>query len=300
MANILVVGSLNTDYVIDVERIVSPGETLLGRSSEKHFGGKGANQAVALARLGASVTMIGAVGTDEEGSALKNALYKEGIDTHGIQSVNALSGKAFIQRTRQDNAIVVAPGANMAFDLDLETIDFEAYDMIVLQNEIPFALTRRIIERAHLLDIKVLYNPAPAKKMNDHLLEKVNILVLNESEAKTITGIHADSEESVKAILGKLAHKVKDAVVLTRGSKGASYATYHTVRHEDAYKVTPVDTTGSGDSAVAGIAYTQSIGKTMRESVDFAQKLGALAATKKGAQSSLPTMKELLESKINK
>lgn len=300
MTNILVVGSLNTDYVIDVEKIVQPGETVLGHSSEKHFGGKGANQAVALARLGVFVTMVGAVGDDAEGRALKTALDKEEIDTSGIQTLSVPSGKAFIQRTKDDNAIVVAPGANMAFDFTSDSINLEAYDMVVLQNEIPMDLNRRIIEKAHMLGVKVLYNPAPAKPISDDLLEKVSILVLNETEAHSITGMPVDSEKAINTVLESLSKKVEKTVVLTRGAAGVSYVMNHKTRHESAYKVDPIDTTGSGDATVAGLAYSLGKDKKLNESVDFAQKCGALAATRKGAQPSLPTLKELLETKIKK
>ena len=300
MANILVIGSLNTDYVISVDKIVSKGETILGHSSEKHFGGKGANQAVALARLGASVTMIGAVGDDQEGRALKSALKTEGIDVSHIQSIDTPSGKAFIQRTKDDNAIVVAPGANTAFDLDLDSIDFTRYDMLVLQNEISHALNRKIIEKAHELDVKVLYNPAPAIKTNHTLLEKIDILVLNESEAALITGIQTDSKARIENALRTLYDRVKEAVILTRGANGASYAFDGLFHHLRAYTVDVLDTTGSGDSSVAGLAYSLIKGKNMNECVNFAQKCGALAATKKGAQPSLPTLEEVLETKLLK
>ncbi len=300
MAKILVVGSLNTDYVIDVKKIVSPGETILGHSSEKHFGGKGANQAVALARLGARVTMVGAVGKDAEGEALLKALKEEGIDTSNIQSLSEPSGKAFIQRTKEDNAIVVAPGANMAFDFDIETLDLEAYDMVVLQNEIPFELNERIIDTAYKQGVKVLYNPAPASQVGEEILKKVNLLVLNETEARTLTNMSVASKESINTMLSSLFKKTGGDIVLTRGSKGASYISNNTFRHEPAYKIKPLDTTGSGDATVAGLAYSLGEGNTIKDSVDFAQKCGALAATIRGAQPSLPTREKVFETKLLK
>ena len=300
MSNILVVGSLNTDFVIDVDSIVTPGETLLGHSSETHYGGKGANQAVALSRLGAKVSMQGAVGNDSEGQALKQALHKEGINTEGIQTLeNTLSGKAFIQRTKTDNAIVVTSGANMAFDIPIDNFTIEAYDMIVLQNEIPMALNKKLIEKAHLSNVMVLYNPAPARQMSEELLGKIDWLVLNESEANSLTAQKAQSTKTIDSILRTLNKTVKHAVVLTRGARGVSYIINSVTHHEKAFNITPLDTTGAGDAFVAGLAYALSNDYPMHECINLAQKCGALAATKKGAQPSFATMNELLNTRFN-
>ncbi len=300
MANILVVGSLNTDYVIDVETVVSEGETVLGSSSESHFGGKGANQAVALARLGATVTMAGAVGKDEEGKALKNALEDEGINTSFIQTLNGvLSGKAFIQRTAHDNAIVVAPGANMAFDGALDDLPLDSFDLLVLQNEIPMSVNEKFIEKAQAKGLTIIYNPAPAQSISNSVLRKIDYLILNETEARTLTGLNTFEEGAIKMLLNQLSGMVKQSVILTRGAKGVSYTHGETTLSMPAFQITPVDTTGAGDSAVAGFSFALSQGKSLHESIRLAQMCGALAATKKGAQPSLPTMKEVLSSPFN-
>ncbi len=305
-SSILVVGSLNMDQVVRVPRLPAFGETLLGAGSLKLVaGGKGANQAVAMARLGASVTMAGRVGIDAFGSQLIEALQHDGVDTHliAVDSQEA-SGVAFIFLSPDgDNAIVVASGANMRVGHDtiqMQHIDETLHDTqaLVLQLEIPLPTVSRLIEAGHKAGILVVLNVAPAQPLPKELLAQVSVLIVNENEASLLSGQRVESLEDAQ-IVGNVLHSYGiSTVAVTLGPRGAVLVTDDAQGrarsiHQLPPKVQVVDTTAAGDCFAGALTVALTEGQTPEEALRFAVHASALKTTKFGAQSGLPTRKEV-------
>ncbi len=305
-SSILVVGSLNMDQVVRVPRLPAFGETLLGAGSLKLVsGGKGANQAVAMARLGASVTMAGRVGTDPFGSQLIEALERDGVDTHLVEvDFQEASGVAFIFLSPDgDNAIVVASGANMRVghdSLQMQRIDelLQDVEALVLQLEIPLPTVRRLIEAGHKAGIRVVLNVAPAQPLAKELLAQVSVLIVNEGEASLLSGQRIEGLEDAE-IVGKVLHGYGiPTVAVTLGSKGAVLVTNDQqgrVRsiHQLPPRVQVVDTTAAGDCFAGALTVALTEGQAPEEALRFAVNASALKVTKFGAQSGLPTREEV-------
>lgn len=295
--NIVVVGSMNMDIVVKTSRFPAGGETILG--DEIHFipGGKGANQAVALARLGAQVTMVGAVGLDSFGRTLMTAMADNGVNSDYIKiTEQASTGTASITLTPDENNIVVVPGANArlaASDVkQVETL-IQAADAVLLQLEIPLETVEYAAELAHRYGKLVILNPAPAQPLPESLLKRVHVITPNRSELETLTGVELD-ERPLEEAVDKLLESGVGCVVTTLGAEGAIWKRRDgSLQRQPAYRMEVVDTTGAGDAFNAGLAYDISAARGIGDAVAFAAKVSGLAVTKFGAQDGMPAMAEV-------
>ncbi|GEM90638.1 ribokinase [Oceanithermus desulfurans] len=293
--SVLVVGSLNMDLVVAVERHPKPGETVIGGDLQRFPGGKGANQAVAAARLGARVRMVGRVGADAYGAELKRGLEAEGIETAEVAEIEAPTGVALISVSADgQNAIVVSPGANARLrPEDLNPERFAEAAVVVLQLETPLETVRRAAELGRAAGARVLLNAAPAQELPAELLAAVDVLVVNEFEAARVAGApEPETPEEALALARELARRVPLAVV-TLGARGLVWAGTEGEGALPAFKVKPVDTTAAGDAFVGGLAAALAAGEPLEAALRFASAAGALAATRPGAQPSLPTADEV-------
>jgi len=305
-SNILVVGSLNMDQVVRVPHIPVLGETLLGAGSPKLVpGGKGANQAVAMARLGAAVTMAGRVGGDPFGKQLLGALHIDQVDTSLIVvDQEESSGVAFIFLTPDgDNAIVVAPGANMRVGQDhahISTI-FESIahaQALVLQLEIPLETVISLIAAAHNAHVPAVLNLAPAQPLSKEVLQQLEVLIVNENEASLLSGQRVDSLEDARVVAVVLFEQGITTVVITLGSQGAVLATSDgtgkpRIIHQPAPAVQVIDTTAAGDCFVGALTVALAEGQQPEDALRFAVYASTLKVTKFGAQSGLPPRAEV-------
>ncbi|MCZ8510920.1 ribokinase [Paenibacillus filicis] len=294
--NITVIGSLNMDIVVESDRFPVQGETLLGKAIRFLPGGKGANQAVASARLGASTRMIGAVGDDSFGRELLQALTNEGIVCEGVRAFpDATTGIANIFVSQGDNSIIVLSGANHLLnpeDIDRIKLAIEQADIVLLQLEIPLETVSHAAKLAKSFGKTVVLNPAPAQPLPESLLRDVDYITPNRTELSLLTGFseNDDLEASMRKLIGMGARHV----ITTLGSEGSAFieASGPLVK-VPGYKVPVVDTTGAGDSFNAALAYSLAQRKSLEESVSFAAKVSALAVTKFGAQPGMPTLEEV-------
>ena len=300
MPHIVIVGSLNMDLVVQVPTIPAPGETVLGNNFATIPGGKGANQAVAAARLGAKVSLIGRVGADAFGEQLLANAKKEGIDvTHVGCDPAAASGVAMITVDAQgQNSIAVASGANYcltAAHVREAWAALKNVDLLVMPLETPLETIETAVTLANQAGVKVILNPAPAQKLPQTILAGVDVLVPNEPETTQLTDIEIDSPESTRKAAQALLALGVGNVVLTLGSRGALVLAGETNQFTqvEPYPVKVVDTTAAGDAYVAGLAVALGEGKELVEAAQFANAVGALAVTKQGAQPGMPTREEV-------
>ena len=287
-AVILVVGSLNLDIVLPVPHHPRPGETVLGGEHARHPGGKGANQAVAAARLGASVAMLGRVGEDDEGRLLINALREAGVATdHVLVTGEANSGIALITVDDEgENAIVVSPGANSRLtpaDVESAAELIKGAAVVLLQLEVPLSTVERAIQLARGT---VILNPAPACELPGALLERVDVLVPNRGELELLA--HGERD----AVTGARGLGVEQ-VVVTMGAEGALVVAGDGVESIAGHPVGAVDTTAAGDSFCGALAAGLEEGLDLVAGARRANAAAALSTTRRGAQPSLPTRAEL-------
>jgi ribokinase len=289
MAKILVVGSINMDLVIRVPHAPEPGETVLGGDFTTYPGGKGANQAVAASRMGGDVTMVGRVGNDDFGDSLIQTLLDDRVKTtYVIKDADAATGVAMIAVSADgENMIMVASGANM--QLSLEDINharplMREADIMLVQLESPLDVVTRAVELAKVYDVPVVFNPAPGQILSKALLSNVDYLTPNLSELKCLT-----EEEDVNDAILKLKAWGVRTLVITLGVNGVRVVTEEMDRHLPAFEVTAVDTTAAGDAFNGALAVALAEEKSLLEAVWMGMAAGALAATKRGAQTSLPT-----------
>jgi ribokinase len=295
---IIVVGSSNTDMVIKTKRIPAPGETVLGGTFFMNAGGKGANQAVAAARLGGAVSLICKTGNDIFGQEAIAGFKKEDINTDFIfRDSQKPSGIALITVDENaENCIVVAPGANASLSVsDIEGIEdvlVEA-EIILMQLEIPLKTVAFIAEFATENEIPVILNPAPACELPDELLKNISIITPNENEAEKLTGITVTDIRSAKRAARSLRDRGVETVIITLGAEGALLLARDKVMHIPGYKVNPIDTTAAGDVFNGALAVAISEKRSLEEATGFACKAAAISVTRLGAQASAPFAHEI-------
>ncbi|MEK4472404.1 ribokinase [Paenibacillus sp. FSL R7-0048] len=296
--DIVVIGSLNMDMVVRTNRSPNAGETLIGQAFALSPGGKGANQAVAAARLGAEVSMIGRVGKDTFGSEMLEIIRNEGIHIEHISvSEHEATGVASIVIEEDgENRIIVVPGANIELTVEdiqaLEAVISQA-KIIVLQLEMDLAMSEQAIAIAHRKGIPVILNPAPARVLKDEMLAQVSYLTPNETEAGILSGMTVDSAETAEQAARILLQKGVQNVIVTLGSKGALIVNAEGFKAVSGFPVKAVDTVAAGDSFNGALAQQLVLGKTLEEAVSFANAVGALAVGKEGAIPSLPQLSEV-------
>ena len=286
------------DLVTRASRLPRAGETLIGQTFSTVPGGKGANQAVAAARLGGEVAMIGCVGTDAYGSQLREALLVEGIDCQAVSSVAGSSGVALIVvDDSSQNAIVIVAGSNGALTpASLQAFDavLQGADVIVCQLEVPMDTVGYALKRGCELGKTVILNPAPASApLPAEWYASIDYLIPNESEASALSGVMVDSLDSAKEAATRLIEAGAGKVIVTLGAQGALFADGQGFERLVAPKVKAVDTTAAGDTFVGGFAAALSAGKSEAEAIRFGQVAAALSVTRAGAQPSIPTLHDV-------
>ncbi|MGM0125584.1 ribokinase [Enterococcus sp. AZ194] len=285
MKKILVVGSMSVDLTIETQRMPEQGETMKAEFLELFCGGKGANQAVSIARLGGAVDILGCVGSDTYGEMVIENLRKNRVGTEMVgRSSSALTGTAHIFLINHDNRIVIVPGANDTVTPEFVEVQltrpFSSYSMVILQNEIPSETIRFIVKRCQEEGVPILYNPAPADVAAGDLMNELTFLTPNEHECGQIFP---------QWTLAEAVGKYPNQLVVTLGSKGVIFHDGQTIRCIPAYKVKAVDTTGAGDTFNGAFALEIVRGKSIAEAIQLANKAAAISVTKKGAQGGMPT-----------
>jgi ribokinase len=295
---IAVVGSSNMDLVVKSKRIPVTGETILGGDFIMVPGGKGANQAVAAAKLGAHVFFIAKLGDDIFGLQSLNNFKKEGVDTrYVLQTKEAPSGVALIMVDDDgNNVIVVAPGANHKLtpeDVKEAESDIALSGALVAQLEVPIETIEFAAGLANKSSVPFILDPAPAQKLSAELLNMVDVLTPNETEARILTGIEVKHRDSANAAAQKLLEYGVKNVILTMGASGYLTVSDEGTKFVEARKVTAVDSTAAGDAFTGSLAVGLAKGQTLSEAALFANNVAAVSVTRMGAQPSMPTVEEI-------
>jgi len=300
MNQILVVGSLNTDLVVRAPRFPRPGETISGEDLQIIAGGKGANQAVAAARLGAQVSMLGRVGKDNFGDFLLDHLKSNHVDTTLVQRDDASTGTSIIVvDSNGQNSIVLSAGANgKVTPADVSDVSFSDFQVVLLQLEIQIETVARAAQRAHENGLRVILNPAPAQPIPDELIAVSDFIIPNETELSLLTNQIVTDIQSAEQAAHVLLQRGARNVIVTMGSRGALMVSntrvdMYTSTHVNTYQVEVVDTTAAGDAFIGGFAFALLQDKSLEEAVCYGCACGALATTRFGAQPSLPTKDEV-------
>ncbi|MGE5607328.1 MAG: ribokinase [Bacteroidota bacterium] len=298
MRKICVVGSLNTDLVASAERFPKPGETLLGKEFGTYPGGKGANQAVAAGRLQADVRMIGKVGDDLYGKQDLINLKQNGVNCDGVDTDPSISsGIAVIEVDgKGENHILVIPGANNTVDtrfIDKKLNFMLESEIFLFQLEIPLDTVIYTIQKLKESGKTIILDPAPAIILPDEIYQYIDYITPNETEILIITGKESKIETDLRRSAATLIQKGVGTVVIKAGEKGAYIINRNEFIHIPGFPVRPVDTTGAGDSFNAGLAVSLAQGYSLKESVRFANAVGALSTLAKGAQNAMPTLDEV-------
>jgi ribokinase len=298
MPSIVVIGSSNTDMIIQLDRIPRPGETILGGEFSIAAGGKGANQAVGAARAGGNVTFVARVGRDMFGDQAVAGFERDGIVTDFVfRDPVAPSGVALIFVARDgENSIAVAGGANSKLspaDVRKAKRAIAGASAVVMQLETPLETVQAAAELVAKAGVRVILNPAPARSLPDALLKLVSILTPNETEAELLTGIKVTNDATAAQAADKLLDKGVQAVILTLGARGAFVATKESKQLVPGFKVKAVDTTAAGDVFNGALAVALSEDRSLLEAARFASAAAAISVTRLGAQPSAPTRKEI-------
>ncbi|ERI93734.1 ribokinase [Clostridiales bacterium oral taxon 876 str. F0540] len=298
MKKVVVVGSLNIDLTIKVDRIPNEGETIHGHDFLINTGGKGGNQAVAAVKSCAETVLIASVGGDAFGLQVIESLKSYGISTDSIQfQKQDYTGSAMIICCEDDNRIILNPGANFSLDFDFvkEKLDKIAAkeDLFITQFENDYDTTLKVLEYAKTIGMKTILNPAPAKAIPDEFFKYIDILVLNQSECEVLTGVYPKTPEECESLGKVIRDKGTENVVITLGKVGSVAITPEEVIKMHAYKVDTVDSTAAGDSFIGALAAKLAFGDHLEKALEYATKVSAVTVTRKGAQISIPTTEEV-------
>ncbi|MGV3003190.1 ribokinase [Vibrio sp.] len=300
MNKLIVLGSVNADHVLQVPSFPRPGETLMGRNYQVISGGKGANQAVAAARLGADIGFIACVGSDSFGQNIIQSFAQDGINTDYISTIPSTpTGVALIQVSDEgENSICLSPEANNALDQDRVSIfkdPIQHCDYLLLQLETPLNGIESAIKLAKSSSnsgIKVVLNPAPAKALPDSILNSIDIITPNETEAEVLTGITITDDNSAQEAANNLHEKGISTVIITLGAKGVWLSENRKGKIIQGFKVKALDTTAAGDTFNGAFVTALLEGMATIPAIQFAHAAAALAVTRFGAQTSIPTRQE--------
>lgn len=297
-SKIIVIGSANTDMVVKTDTLPLPGETKLGGTFFMNAGGKGANQAVAVARMGGNVTFVTKVGNDIFGKQTVDGLKKENINTRYVFIDDAApSGTALIMVNEEgENCIVVAPGANAnLLPMDIEMVKIiNKTEIILMQLEIPMETIAAVVKNAKTNDQRVILNPAPAQELDDELLSGLFLITPNETEASLLTGITVKDEITASQAARVFQSKGVQNVVITMGASGAYILSGAMSKMIPVKPVKAIDTTAAGDVFNGALAVAISEGKEIEDAVVFANKAASISVTRMGAQASAPYRKEII------
>lgn len=294
--NIIVIGSANVDLAIHSDRMPKLGETLVGSRFQVNAGGKGLNQAVAIAKSGGNVSFLGAIGTDNNGAFLLNSLKEYGVAFEGSVSDAAPTGTAMITIVGGDNFILLDGGANNTLTPEVirqkEQLIADS-DFCVLQFEIPMETVLEVCRIAQENGTKIVLNPAPFKALPDAAYRLIDYLIPNEHEAESLTGIRLDSKEAAAKAVRRLKELGAKNVIITLGEKGCVYSGEDDVLFHPAERVTAVDTTSAGDCFIGALIAKLSQSTPLPAAIAFATKAAAITVTREGALKSIPFANEI-------
>jgi ribokinase len=297
MADIVVVGSLNMDLVVRVKQMPVPGETVSGGDLHMICGGKGANQAVAAGRLAGEAAMIGRVGDDSFGQRLIASLKESHVNVQAVKKGDTVTGTAVILVDEHgENSIVISPGENGKISIeDLKQADaiLREARFVLTQFEMPADVIEALIQEVANLSAKLILNPAPFRSISRELLSKVDFLIPNEIEAEQLTGTKINSIDDAKQAAQVLLDWGVAHVIITLGANGALSASLKGMQIIPAYHVNPVDTTAAGDTFIGGFAAALTKGFSIEDAVRYGNAAAAIAVTRFGAQTSIPTREEV-------
>lgn len=296
MKKFLVIGSANADLLIHTQRMPKLGETITGSDFSINSGGKGLNQAVAIAKLGGEVTFLGAVGADANGELLLSEIRKYGISFAGIKSPDVLTGTAIVTVVNGDNFIILNQGANGLITprlIEDRSCLIREADYIVLQLEIPMESVVRAAEIAKKHGKCVIINPAPYVAFPDQLYSLVDYLIPNESEVEQLTNIQVSNEDNCRAAINYLRAKGIKNVIITLGSRGCVYSENHDIYFCPAEKTNVVDTTSAGDSFIGALCSRIARGENLSDAIRYATKVASITVSRSGAAVSIPYESEI-------
>lgn len=297
MKKVIVLGSLNMDLTIQCVNLPKNGETINGSDFFVNPGGKGGNQAVAAAKLGAETHMIANIGSDIFGDQLLEALQSYGVHTEGVlRDHNETSGVAMIIRSHGDNRIILGNGANHTLPKDAMREKLQELanpgDIFLTQLENDYTLVQDALRLAKELQLFTILNPAPARILDEDVYDNLDMIVVNQSECELLTGIYPEDEDTCMEAMNAFERR-KVSAIITLGTYGSMSNAFGETLFVPARKVETVDTTGAGDSFIGALCSSLSKGMTMKESMEFATKVAAITVTRKGAQGSIPYKEEV-------
>jgi ribokinase len=302
MNKVVIIGSINIDMVSRMQVFPAVGETVIGEEFSMVPGGKGANQALAMAKMGLEVTMLGKIGKDGFGQKALEQLVKNHVNVSNVEIEDStFTGIASIQVNAEgSNTIVVIPGANNKVTSGLVRKHQEQIknaDAIILQLEIPLESVLEAIDIAHKSGLLVILNAAPARKLPKNIYKKVSVLIINDSEIQALSGYSTQTQDSLIQAAQFFINKGCKSVIFTLGASGAEYLTSKDMKlvHVPPYLIDPVDTVAAGDAFVGGFTFSYLRDGSLDKGVQWGNACGALACTKPGAQTSLPTLDEVLK-----